>query len=178
MGKGLDHHRHVSTGGTTAINYRLNDDKVVYEKRTSSSGTIEIYYAYDSQGKLYGFNLSSSSDSGWYVYKRNIQGDIIGIIDSVGNEVVSYRYDAWGNNLGITGTKASTVGVYNEYRYRGYRFDSDVGLYYLNSRYYDPNLCRFINADEPVTLAFSSGDTIGANLFAYCANNRVPSKGT
>jgi RHS repeat-associated core domain len=95
----------------------------------------------------------------WYI--RNAQGDIIGLIDKAGTQVVSYTYDSWGKpspevkdesgnilpTSGITGSLASTVGVKNPYRYRGYRYDTETQLYYLNSRYYNPEWGRFINAD-------------------------------
>ena len=64
-----------------------------------------------------------------------------------GEKVVTYRYDAWGNILSITGTLASTIGNANPFRYRGYYYDTDTGFYYLNSRYSDPASGRFINAD-------------------------------
>ena len=66
-----------------------------------------------------------------------------------GELVVSYAYDAWGKVLYTAGTLASTVGTINPMRYRDYYLDSETGYYYLQSRYYDPNICRFINADEP-----------------------------
>ena len=71
-----------------------------------------------------------------YYYLRNAQGDIVGIVDTSGNTVVSYTYDAWGKLLTTTGTMASTLGAYNPLRYRGYVYDAETGLYYLTSRYY------------------------------------------
>ena len=87
--------------------------------------------------------------------------------------VVSYTYDAWGKVLSCTGTLASTVGAINPMRYRDYYLDSETGYYYLQSRYYNPEFCRFINADEPAMLALSAGNVRGANLFAYCHNDPV-----
>ena len=106
-----------------------------------------------------------------YYYIRNAQSDIIGLIDSSGTQVVSYTYDTWGKLLSIDGTLKDTVGVKNPNRYRGYRYDSETGLFYVGSRYYDPQIGRFINADSQVT---TGSDLTGMNLFAYCANNRVP----
>ena len=86
--------------------------------------------------------------------------------------MVEYAYDAWGNVLDISGTYASTLGQNNPIRYRGYYYDSETGFYYLNSRYYDPEIGRFINADNIGYLGAGSNLT-GYNLFAYCGNNPV-----
>ena len=93
----------------------------------------------------------------------------MGIVDLTGNLVVKYWYDTWGNTLSVTGSGAGTVGQVNPFRYKGYYWDSELGLYYLNSRYYDPVTSRFINADGLVT----SGGLLGNNMFAYCENNPV-----
>ncbi|QAT48630.1 RHS repeat-associated core domain-containing protein [Caproiciproducens sp. NJN-50] len=87
--------------------------------------------------------------------------------------LVEYEYDAWGKLLSVTGDEADTIGVQNPFRYRGYYYDSETGLYYLNSRYYDPETGRFINADDVSVLGATQGDVLGANLFAYCGNNPV-----
>ena len=84
--------------------------------------------------------------------------------------MVSYTYDTWGKLVSTTGTLASTVGVKNPYRYRGYRFDTETGLYYLQSRYYNPEWGRFINADA---LGGKVGELLTHNVFAYCLNNPV-----
>ena len=141
-------------------NYYLNGDQVVRE--VSPYDTLD--YFYDDNNNLFSFKLNGTE----YYYIRNGQNDIIGILDAAGNQVVSYVYDTWGNILSITGSLASTVGAMNPYRYRGYRYDWDTGLYYLNSRYYNPQWGRFINAD-----AFVTGELLGTNLFAYCNNNPV-----
>ena len=86
--------------------------------------------------------------------------------------MVEYTYDAWGNVLSITGQYASSLGKDNPIRYRGYYYDSETGFYYLQSRYYDPAIRRFISADDPEMLG-ASGTFIGYNLYAYCDNNPV-----
>ena len=103
-----------------------------------------------------------------YYYLRNAQNDIIGIADATGNVVVEYTYDAWGNPLTVTGSKASTLGTYNPLRYRSYFYDTETGLYYLQSRYYDPEMGRFISADGYVA---TGQGIIGNNMYAYCGNN-------
>ena len=73
-----------------------------------------------------------------YAYIHNLQGDVVGILDSGGALVVEYKYDAWGKLLTTAGTLADTLGKRNPFRYRGYVFDEETGLYYLRSRYYNP----------------------------------------
>ena len=80
-----------------------------------------------------------------YFCTVNLQGDVVAIVDATGNAVVSYAYDAWGNILSVTGSMADTLGESNPLRYRGYVYDNETELYYLQSRYYDPEIGRFIN---------------------------------
>ena len=108
-----------------------------------------------------------------YYYIYNGQNDIVGLTDKAGNTVVYYLYDAWGNILSVTGTMATTLGVDNPFRYRGYFYDEETKFYYLQSRYYDPKICRFINADDFKMLYNAVGNVLGGNLFAYCMNNPV-----
>ena len=90
------------------------------------------------------------------------------IVDGSGNVVGSYTYDAWGKVLSVTGTIAEI----NPIRYRSYYYDAETGLYYLQSRYYDPEIGRFISADDTQYLG-ASGTALGYNLFGYCENNPV-----
>ena len=83
-----------------------------------------------------------------YNYVRNAQNDIVELIDSTGKRVVYYKYDSWGRTVSISGTMAATVGQKNPFRYRGYYFDTESGMYYLQSRYYDPEIRRVISADD------------------------------
>ena len=110
--------------------YTLVGDKVTQE----TDGINNIYYRYDSNNDLISMNLNGTE----YYYFFDAQGDVMGLVDCNGNVVVEYTYDAWGNILSTTGSLASTVGVENPYRYKGYRYDSESGLYYLQSRYYNP----------------------------------------
>ena len=107
-----------------------------------------------------------------YFYVRNAQGDVVGLTNNTGTSVVSYTYDAWGKILTVSGSKATTIGKYNPLRYRGYVYDAETGLYYLGSRYYDPGVGRFINADD-VSLLGANGTFASLNLFSYCLNNPV-----
>ena len=95
---------------------------------------------------------------------------MVAILDSSGNPVVGYAYDAWGNILSVTGSMASTLGRLNPLTYRGYVYDWETGLYYLQSRYYNPEWGRFLNADSFVS---TGQGIVGNNMFAYCGNNPV-----
>ena len=94
---------------------------------------------------------------------------MVAIIDADGNVKVEYTYDAWGKILSISGPMADTLGAVNPLTYRGYVYDTETDRYYLESRYYDPAVERFINAD----VIISTGDMLGCNLFSYCGNNPV-----
>jgi len=122
---------------------------------------------------LIGFEYTKGGVTTDYYYVKNLQGDIIGILDKDGNSVVEYSYDAWGKLQSVTGSLASTVGQDNAFRYRGYYYDVETGFYYLQSRYYDAGTCRFINADDTRILGLAGGTILGANLFAYGVNNPV-----
>jgi len=142
--------------------YTLDGSNVVVE----TNGTDTIWYYYDATGALTGFELNGTA----YFYVKNTQGDIVAIVNSSGTKVVEYLYDSWGKLVNTTGSLASTVGAKNPYRYRGYRYDAETGLYYLQSRYYDPVVKRFINADE---LTSTGQGTIGNNMFVYCGSNPI-----
>ncbi len=98
-------------------------------------------FAYDEIGLL-GFTYRNED----YVYKTEVHGNIIAILDKNGNTVVEYYYDAWGN-YAINDTSNIGLGEINPFRYRGYFYDTDMGLYYLQTRCYDPEFGRFINMD-------------------------------
>ena len=142
--------------------YFLNGSMIVAEV----TGDVQTDYYYDESGNVFGFKRGNSE----YYYIRNGQGDIIGILDSSGTQIVSYVYDSWGKLVSISGSQAETIGETNLFRYRGYYYDTETGLYYLQSRYYDPEVGRFLNADNQLTIG---SDMTGMNLFAYCGNNPV-----
>ena len=108
-----------------------------------------------------------------FFFEKNLQGDIIGIYNSNGGKICTYTYDAWGNCTttrasGITSLESQIASSYNPFRYRGYYYDTQTGFYYLQSRYYNPEWGRFLNADACL---YSS--ILGFNMFAYCDNNPV-----
>lgn len=102
-----------------------------------------------------------------YYYETNLQGDVIGIKDSSGQRIVAYAYDAWGK---VQIVQRHQIDIINPLLYRGYVYDWETGLYYLQSRYYNPQWGRFINSDT----FYSTGQGFtGNNMFAYCGNNPV-----
>ena len=135
---------------------------------SQKAGDVTTYFSYDSAGNLIGMSAGSNR----YFYTRNAQNDITGLIDEKGTSVVQYQYDSWGKLLGITGSLASTIGKRNPFRYRGYYYDDETGMYYLQSRYYDPEIKRFICADNMKILQ-EQMDLYNKNLYAYCDNNPV-----
>ena len=125
-----------------------------------------LYFHYDSSGEVIGFTRTSNGTDTEYFYVKNLQGDILKVITATGTEAATYTYDAWGRVLTSTGDLADI----NPLRYRGYYYDVETGLYYLQSRYYDPETSRFINSD---VYSDSSAGMLAYNLFLYCANNPV-----
>ena len=123
-----------------------------------------LYFHYDSSGEVMGFTRTANGTDTEYFYVKNFQGDILKVITATGTEAAAYTYDAWGKLLTSTGDMADV----NPLRYRGYYYDTETSLYYLQSRYYDPEVGRFINPDG----YNSTGQgIIGTNMFAYCLNN-------
>ena len=125
-----------------------------------------LYFHYDSTGDVIGFTRTANSTDAEYFYVKNLQGDILKVITATGTEAATYTYDAWGRVLTSTGDIADV----NPLRYRGYYYDTETGLYYLQSRYYDPEVGRFINPDA---YASTGQGILGANMFTYCNNSPV-----
>ena len=136
----------------------------------------------DPNGSMYGITVYETNQTSprSYNFVYNAQGDVIGLYSYItGDVVATYDYDAWGNctvkaliadDNGHTVSDANHIANLNPFRYRGYYYDTETGLYYLQSRYYDPQTGRFINADG---LLGANGDLISYNLFTYCSNNPV-----
>ncbi len=159
--------RQEKTANTVVHKYHLEGTRI--HKETYGNNTL--WYYYDQTG-ITGLEYNGSK----YYFQKNIQNDVTRIFDQYGILVASYEYDAWGNHKvlnanGFETTEASFIGNINPFRYRGYYYDTETGLYYLNSRYYDPRIGRFINADSIAYLAPESIN--GLNLYAYCGNNPI-----
>ena len=158
---------------TITHDYLTQSGRVARETiRQSVGGTVlkteTLDFFYDESGRPFAFNYSVDGDiASTYYYILNLQGDVVQIIDANGVMQAEYVYSPWGEIISAEGDLAEI----NPLRYRGYYYDSETGFYYLQSRYYDPENHRFINAD--VYTSTDSGDAIACNMFAYCGNNPV-----
>ncbi len=123
-----------------------------------------MYFQYDTNGSPLGFIYNGTQ----YFYLTNQTSDVIGITDTTGTVVANYEYDAWGAEIG---NDSSEIAQVNPIRYRGYYYDTETSYYYLQSRYYDTSICRFINADSAMFLDRYSGSDL--NLFVYCQNHPI-----
>ena len=150
--------RLTKTVGSEQHKYIWQGSKLVSENYGST--TLEFFY--DESGAPYAFSYNGTT----YYYVTNLQGDVVKIVNASGTSQAEYSYNAWGQVISATGTLAAV----NPIRYRGYYYDVESGFYYLKSRYYDPQICRFINADS---LASTGQGFLGTNMFAYCNNNPV-----
>ena len=172
----------VSTGSNTiTMQYnseglrtqkKYNDERInyYYDNNKNLTGMdasgIVLFFHYDSNGNV----IAMSRYGNKYYYVKNLQGDIEKIVDSSGKAVVTYTYDVFGKIISQTDTSDCDLANINPFRYRGYVYDSETGLYYLKSRYYDPVTGRFLNADM---YCDTQSNIFGTNMFAYCNNNPV-----
>ena len=156
--------------------YTLNGTQVLSEEWTVGTVQHLMIFVYDAEGSPVGFRYRNSTyysgifDN--YIYGKNIQGDIIYIFNIDGDKVAEFAYDAWGNPVEeqYYSTNDNPGVEFSPFRYRGYWYDKETGLYYLNSRYYNSEWGRFLNADIYLN---ANGDIIGFNMFAYCGNEPV-----
>ena len=160
--------RQSKTANGVITSYFTEGNRIHREERSDGK---TLLYAYDASG------LASITYNGTlYFVQKNFQGDIVALVDQNGNVVAKYVYDAWGNGKvcnasGTENTSSSFIGNINPFRYRGYYYDVETGLYYLQTRYYEPRAGRFLNADS---VDYIAPDLIGGlNLYAYCNNNPV-----
>lgn len=159
--------------------YTLNGSQIVTESWVQNNVEYVIVYLYDESGAPIGMQYRTSNYA-WgefdnYYFEKNMFGDVVAVYNEAGNKIGSYKYDAWGVCTASVESTASTfekkvVRTLNPFRYRGYYYDTDTGLYYLQSRYYNPYWGRFINADVYIN---ANGDLLGYNMYTYCSNNPV-----
>ena len=152
----------TATGTTGVTKYSLHGKNIVH--LTNAKNNLHFFYDARNKPAVVTFNGTA------YAYLYNLQGDVIALIDSNGKKVVEYKYDAWGRILSKTGTMASTLGTLNPFRYRGYVYDEETGLYYIQTRYYNPTWRRFLSAD--LIIGFM-GQLLTHNQYTYCENNPV-----
>ena len=137
-----------------------------YKLLRDGTTTKTLDFTYDNVGMPYSLIYNDGTTTTTYYYITNLQGDVMYLVDASGNEVAAYDYDPYGKVITSTGDLAEI----NPLRYRGYYYDSETGFYYLQSRYYDPEICRFINGDK---YSATATGFLGYNMFAYCNNNPI-----
>ena len=165
----------ITTQYITLISYSIKNGVVT---NTISIGPFSSKIFYDESGAPQGFSFLGETI---FTFVRNLQGDVIAVVDSEGNTVMEYSYDPWGNleyhlvneELANNEETAMLFTALCPLTYRGYNYDFTTELYYLQSRYYNPEWGRFINCDDTNILLATQGETLGANMFAYCGNNPV-----
>ena len=174
---GLRTRKVVAVNGIrTTTEYAWGDNGLAGTIIRDSTATTTVVPHYDSEGEAIGFTvkrvptrLSSPSTTNTYTYVKNLQGDVLRILDSNGNAVVNYTYDPWGKPT-VTGDE--DLAALNPCSYRGYDYDEETGYYYLQSRYYNPDLGRFLSADDTLFL-YANTSLLNYNLFLYCENNAI-----
>ena len=164
--------RTLKNSNGVVTNYYYNGSLLIGMTVGSGSSAKILRFSYDASGNAVAVYYSTDNGSTFntYYYLRNAQNDIVKLIDNSGSTVVEYCYDSWGKLLSTSGSLASTLGKNNPFRYRGYVYDEETGFYYLQSRYYNPEVGRFISSD--VLLSTGQG-VLGHNAYAYCLNNPV-----
>ena len=158
--------------GDTTYTYTTLSGKVMRQQW----GEKSLEFVYDDGNQPFAVIYNDGSTSTLYYYVLNAQGDVAAILNSSGKLAASYDYDAWGNctvydSSAKVLTDPTSIANINPLRYRGYYYDAETGFYYLQSRYYDPAICRFINADTFATT--DANGFLSANMFAYCENNPI-----
>ena len=143
--------------------YILDGAKILRE----TYGTVKLDFLYDNEDGICGLKHNNTP----YYFCKNLQGDIIVITNKDGQVVARYTYDAWGVCTDVWDASGVGIASINPFRYRGYYWDSTLNLYYLQSRYFDPQVGRFVNADDVIALQMIELSSI--NLFAYCGNNPI-----
>ena len=152
--------------GDTTYTYTTLSGKVM---RQTWGDNNALEFVYDDGNQPFAVIYKHGQTTELYYYVLNAQGDVSAILDSSGKLAASYDYDAWGNCT-VYNSSDAAIGDLNPLRYRGYYYDAETGFYYLQSRYYDPAICRFINAD---TYLSTGQGMLGHNMFTYCGNNPV-----
>ena len=153
--------------GDTTYTYTTLSGKVM---RQTWGDNNALEFVYDDGNQPFAVIYKHGQTTELYYYVLNAQGDVSAILDSSGKLAASYDYDAWGNCT-VYDSSDAAIGDLNPLRYRGYYYDAETGFYYLQSRYYDPAICRFINADTFATT--DANGFLSANMFAYCENNPI-----
>lgn len=142
-------------------------------RTTIPVGNYTTFIIYNEFGEAVGFSIDDGTDIKVYYYMKDVTGQIDAVVDIETNTIIySCTYDAWGSILDEYCTDA-LVAYGNPLRYKDYNYDIESGLYYLQSRYYDSTMGRFINADDPLLTDTSLGNALSTNMYSYCGNNPI-----
>ncbi|MFR3258247.1 MAG: RHS repeat-associated core domain-containing protein [Lachnospiraceae bacterium] len=163
--------RKTSGGNTTTYYYNGNVLSGLVKRAAGSTGAgTTVQFVYDTQGKPFMLRVNGKTD---YFYLYNGLGDVVGLIDSSNKVVVRYQYNSWGKATSSEDTSGVSLATLNPFRYRKYVYDPETGLYCLGSRYYDPEVGRFVNADDTDVIFAKPQELYHKNLYVYCYNNPV-----
>ena len=164
--------RKTSGGNTTTYYYNGNVLSGLVKRAAGSTGAgTTVQFVYDTQGKPFMLRLNGKTD---YFYLYNGLGDVTGLVDSSNQVVVRYQYNSWGKVTSTQDTSGVSLATLNPFRYRKYVYDPETGLYCLGSRYYDPEVGRFVNADSIKFAAILGRYYVNRqNLYQYCFNNPI-----
>ena len=166
--------RKTSGGNITTYYYNGNVLSGLVRKASKDAGTTgtgtTVQFVYDTQGKPFMLRMNGKTD---YFYLYNGLGDVTGLVDSSNQVVVRYQYNSWGKVTSTQDTSGVSLATLNPFRYRKYVYDPETGLYCLGSRYYDPEVGRFVNADDTDVIFAKPQELYHKNLYVYCDNNPV-----
>ena len=166
--------RKTSGGNITTYYYNGNVLSGLVRRASQNVGTAgtgtTVQFVYDTQGKPFMLRLNGKTD---YFYLYNGLGDITGLVDSSNQVVVRYQYNSWGKVTSTQDTSGVSLATLNPFHYRKYVYDPETGLYCLGSRYYDPEVGRFVNADDTDVIFAKPQELYHKNLYVYCDNNPV-----
>ena len=169
-----DGKRVKKTSGNTETKYYYNGSTLsgLVRTTTGNTGTTKttVQFVYDAEGKPFLLRLNGKTD---YFYLYNGLGDVVGLVDSSNKVVVRYQYNSWGKVTSTQDTSGVSLATLNPFRYRKYVYDPETGLYCLGSRYYDPEVGRFVNADDTDVIFAKPQELYHKNLYVYCYNNPV-----
>ena len=169
-----DGKRVKKTSGNTETKYYYNGSTLsgLVRTTTGNTGTTKttVQFVYDAEGKPFLLRLNGKTD---YFYLYNGLGDVTGLVDSSNQVVVRYQYNSWGKVTSTQDTSGVSLATLNPFCYCKYVYDPETGLYCLGSRYYDPEVGRFVNADDTDVIFAKPQELYHKNLYVYCDNNPV-----
>ena len=159
--------RTAKTVGGVRHEYDLEGSNILRESDALGNVIVPMY---DGEEQVCGMTYNGEL----FFFRKNLQGDIIAITDHTAAVVARYSYDAWGKCTILSDTSGCEIATVNPFRYRGYYYDAETGFYYVSSRYYDPEIGRWLNSDD-ASYAINQLGSTEHNLYAYCSNDPVNS---